>query len=133
LILRFFALFKDEQKYDRPMKEFLSTFMAANRHGSHGKELSGVFLAVSKSVVECLGERPFHIRAGLNAAAFDAVSVAFARNLDRIEGMRKKLKERYRRLKESDEFTALTLSATTDKDTVKGRISLACSGLFGRG
>jgi hypothetical protein len=133
LILRFLALFKDEQKYNRPMKEFLSNFMAANKQGSHNEELSRVFLAVSRLVVESLGERPFHIRAGLNAAAFDAVCVAFARNLDHLERVKRRLKERYRGLKESEEFTALTLSATTDTDTVKRRISLACHRLFGRG
>jgi hypothetical protein len=79
-------------------------------------------------VLENLGERPFHIRAGLNAAVFDSVYVAFARHPTEIP---RDIKRRYRRLVADDDYQVAVSSATTDRDVVAKRLALADQTLFG--
>jgi hypothetical protein len=128
LILRFLALFYSGDEYEKPMKDFLSDFMGAHRSGEKNVEFERAFTAVSDSVEESLGDKPFHLRAGLNAAAFDAVFVAFGRNLGAVPA---DIFDRYQSLKNDEDFLAFTASATTDVDTVRRRLALANERLFG--
>ena len=86
LILRFLALYYDSQSYSKPMKDFLNKFMDAHRDPDDRQldEYRTLFSRTAAAVASSLGARPFHIRAGLNAAVFDSVFVAFARNLEQV-------------------------------------------------
>jgi len=124
LILRFFALYDDLKAYQKPMKEFLSSFMRKHQH-DEARELTrfeSLFKETVNRVLEHLGPKPFHVRAGLNSAVFDAVFVGIA-------GMRRSmpsdLKKKYLRLLGDKEFNTLTTSGTTDVDTIKRRIEKA--------
>ena len=78
-------------------------------------------------VVDSLGKRPFHIRRGINVAAFDSVMVAFADGREiptDIEG-------RYQALKEDKDFIEATTSGTTAQGMVRQRLELARRILFG--
>ena len=79
------------------------------------------------AVVSELGERPFHVRAGLNAAVFDAVMTAFSNNLDSIP---KDVKNRYESLVRDERFERNTRSSTTNIDVVQGRLRQAARQLF---
>jgi hypothetical protein len=130
LILRFFALHHEGTGYFKPMKEFLSRFMEKHREDDRSKLLAyeEMFKRTTSAVHEHLGPRPFHIHAGLNVAAYDAVYVAFARNLDNIRG---NVSSRYASLKKQERFQELVSSATTDEKVVADRLKLVEKKLFG--
>ena len=128
LILRFLALFKAGDGYAKPMKDFLSTFTRTHRNASHAElsRLREVFLSTTQRVSETLGSRPFNIRAGLNAAVFDSVMVAFASHPKIPQG----IEGRFDRLLENESYKAYIATATTDVEVVRHRIKLARSVLF---
>jgi hypothetical protein len=130
LILRFFALHFQVASYEKPMKDFLSNFMAKHRNPTSETRdgYRSLFTMTVAAVHAALGEKPFHIRNGLNIAAFDAVMVAFASSLDKIPA---NVKDRYAGLLKNTDFVNYTTYRTTDDDIVKARITLAKSHLFG--
>ena len=130
LILRFLALYYDEKLYTKPMKIFLSDFMDRHKDDTEDelKEYQDLIKKTTDTILAKLNEKPFHIKAGVNVAAFDSVYVIFARNMNRIPA---DIKERYRKLTTDTEFLKLIGSATTDDEVVKNRIALAQKTLFG--
>ena len=112
------------------MKDWLSKFMRKNRNASKDAldKSRDLFVQTCDKIITYLGEKPFHIRAGLNAAVFDAVMTAFSNHLDKIPS---DIAERYDRLIKDNEFDRTTKTATTDVDTVKERLNKAESVLFG--
>ena len=129
LLVRFFAM-KDMSAYRKPMKEFLSKFMRQNKDAADTalENSRDVFERTCGSVIKTLGDRPFHIRSGLNPAVLDAVMVAFAEHLDEIPN---DISERYRNLIESGEFDQDTRRRTTDVERVRARFRQASQRLFG--
>ena len=131
LILRFFALHFRADKYARPLTDFLSKFMAINRNPSKEKlkEYEELFQKTTSVIIDSLGSKPFHIRAGMNIAAFDAVATAFASHLDRIPA---DIVRRYAKLKKSTIFLDYTTSRTTNEEVMRDRLSIAANTLFGK-
>ena len=129
LLVRFFAM-KDISAYKKPMKEFLSKFMRQNKDATDTtlKNSRDVFMRTCRSVVEKLGEKPFHVRSGLNPAVLDAVMVAFSMHLDRIPD---DISIRYKDLIESGDFDQDTKRRTTDVERVHARFWQASQRLFG--
>jgi len=129
LILRFFALL-DTSHYEKPMKDFLSKFMKVNREPGETvfQQFRDLFTRTCRSVADTLGERPFHIRAGLNSAVFDCVTVSFAHHLTAIPG---DVKARYDTLVNNAAFLKNVSSGTTDEEVLKARFDAASKGLFG--
>lgn len=130
LVLRFLALSERLSSYEKPMKDFLSDFMAPRRNPPDAvlEAFRARFATVCHAVRASLGPRPFHVRTGLNAAVFDAVSVAFSSCASLATPS--DIQDRYRKLIKHDDFYDLTTTATTDVDTVKGRIAMAKRVLF---
>ena len=130
LILRFFALHYARERYDKPMKDFLSDFMKSKQNPTEEllEEYKELFIDTISQIRDSLGAKPFHIRAGLNVAAFDSVAVAFAENLNKIP---QDIKDKYGLLRDDPEFAKYTQSGTTAKDTVTKRIRKAIEVLFG--
>ncbi len=133
LILRFFALYLDEDRYgkrkeERMMKDFLTSFMARNRDidvtiASHLEE---VFSAAISLVNESLGRTAFRRGRGLNAAVFDSVMVALAHtqaesNLPNAQ----EFKRCYEGLLANIRFEEVTSSRTSHEANVKERLRLA--------
>lgn len=129
LILRFFALLHG-RKYSKPMKTFLNDFMGTHKRPKPSllKEYRNTFETTVTQVCDSLGEKPFHLRAGLNAAAFDAIFVAFAQHK---RGIPRDVAKRFRILKTNRKFMIFVTSATTDENAVRGRLKQAKSILFG--
>ena len=129
LILRFFALFYSAPEYSKPMKDFLSVFMDKHKNATSEflSECEALFKSTTRAVHRNLGPRPFHVRAGLNVAAFDGVYVAFARNTRKMPS---DIRQRYRILTGNKSFLDLVSSATTDEEVVRKRLSLVQKRLF---
>jgi hypothetical protein len=128
LMLRFCAL-KFGPLYEKPMKDYLSKFMQRwrNSEGQALTQIEQAFTVTCKQVRQHLGAKPFHVRAGLNSAVFDAVMLAFSFNLSAIPA---DISARYRKLVYSPEFERRTSGGTTDVESVKERIRLAKEVLF---
>ena len=126
LIARFLALYEGSDAYAPPMKKFISDYMEKHQWESNPEERQHIFLDSVRHVVDSLGGRPFHIRRGMNVAAYDSVMVAFAGSTATPND----IKERYEKLKHDPGFTAATTSGTTTLATVNQRLELAHRMLF---
>lgn len=130
LLVRFFAM-RDRSAYKKPMKDFLSRFTRKNRNASEEILQSSrqVFEQTCDAVINSLGDKPFHIRSGLNAAVFDAVMVAFSEHLGEIPT---NISVRYRDWVKSENCRLNTTQRTTDVGRVRERFRHAEQELFGQ-
>ena len=125
LIARFLAL--DDSTYKKPMKKFISDFMYRHRRlVDKNEKYKQKFTGTVTAVYEKLGRKPFHVYRGINAAVFDSVMVAFARNTDYPANIR----QRFNNLLEIDDYKDAISASTTDEDTVRERIRIAQEVLF---
>jgi uncharacterized protein with ParB-like and HNH nuclease domain len=133
LVLRFLALFYSATTYKKPMKKFLNDFMKLNRKASAAKveEFETLFKRTADAIVKYLGKKPFHLRAGLNAAVYDSTFTAFASNLGDIKKGHGQLKGKFHNLTANEGYLKLVSSATTDEDVIRKRIKKARRLLFG--
>jgi len=135
LILRFMAL-RWGGTYKKPMKKFLNDFMETHKKSPKAKmrNFEEEFKKTAVGVVETLGDKPFHVRRGLNAAVYDSVFTAFSNNLALVDKpqTRRRISDRYKQLiTKDDEYREWTISATTDQDIVPKRLRHAEQKLFG--
>lgn len=128
LILRFLALYYEDGNYTKPMKEFLNRFASEHRmlEKSTAKEFKRVFSDAVKVIHDAIGDRAFKTKTAVNAALFDAVMVGIARRLKSgpIANF-DKLKSRYDKLLEDEEFRTSISANTTDDANVKERLAKA--------
>lgn len=124
LIVRFLAL--NEGLYVKPMKGFLNSFMGKHQWEKDIEKYRRIFVDTIDKVFENLGARPFHIKRGINAAVFDSVTVAFAKDFK----IPKNIKIRYMRLLANENYIDTITAHTTDTDAVKQRLGLAQEVLF---
>ena len=89
LILRFLALYFDQEPYKRPMDEYLNLFAQRHRNPSEDflNEASLVFAKTVKAFHGALGRKAFRLRAGqaFNAAVFDSMAVGLATRIKASE------------------------------------------------
>jgi len=129
LILRFLSLYKNFSNYEKPLKEFMNNFMGNNRNPKKEDlaEIKRIFTTTCQKIITSLGERPFHIRAGLNTAVFDSIFVNFARYIEKIPN---DIKERFQRLIEDQDYYKYTRDATTDIKVIRERFAISEKILF---
>jgi uncharacterized protein with ParB-like and HNH nuclease domain len=122
LILRFFSFYGNGDKYERPIKDFMSNYMKVNQHIDQKKseEFDRLFKHTCDKVIDILGEKPFHIWSGLNVAVFDSTFTTLAKF-----GFKSDLKERFTALKKDQDFVRGVRGATADDSIVELRMSLA--------
>lgn len=133
LILRFFALFYNLDKYEKPMKGFLNKYMKSNRNPSDEEQatFTRLFTRTADTVVKYLGDRPFSIHRGLNIAVYDALFTGFAKHINKLDHPNvskeriREMKTKYTRLLRDKNFIKWTGRATTDIDVVKKRVNKA--------
>lgn len=130
LILRFLALYSDFKSYSRPMKDFLNRFSRTNRAASPQKiaAFRTLFRDTVQFVDSALGRTAFRPDVGVNAAVFDAVMVAVARN--RRAGKLtspKALSKKYTVLLKDDQFIQAYKKSTADEANVELRLARALS------
>ena len=130
LILRYMALFHDAQSYKKPMVKFLNEFMQKNKNADTAflnKEKER-FRTTCAAIMESLGNDSLRYRRAFHSALFDSVFVAFAKNLPvQSRGM----KGRMEKLKQNPQFQKSIEARTSDEESVKQRLALAESVLFG--
>ncbi len=126
LIVRFLALYEASESYSKPMKEFITNYMARHQREAKPQSYRDLFIGTARNVFESLGSKPFHVRRGINVAVFDSVMVAFAKS----QTTPSDICERYQSLVTNTDFTNATTAGTTDVDTVRERLELASQVLF---
>lgn len=134
LILRLIALLNDGKNYKHPMKQFLNNFIKAHKDLEDGEtqHFTKQFTDTAKTIVKSLGEKPFHIHRGLNAAVCDSVFISFARHLGDTKGFeRPGMKDRFKELVKDEKYAEWTTKATTNDEVVPNRINKADKTLFG--
>lgn len=129
LILRYLALYLDEESYSRPMKGFLNSYMNKNRNLKlHTRyDICEAFIPTIELIYKALGEKAFRrITTALNAAVFDAVMVGTARRLEQggINNLGE-FRQEHLGLLGNEDFAFDTESRTTDEGRVKRRLELA--------
>lgn len=125
LILRFFALYVDESKYQRPMKSFLNEFMNSHRSldDSQCAELSKTFIVAIDFIHHAIGPKAFKPVKAFNAAVFDSVLTGVARRLANGEVRDSEaFNQAYRTLLTNESFIAETSRSTANDETVKKRL-----------
>jgi hypothetical protein len=129
LILRFFALHHAADRYEKPMKDFMSRYMRTHARADPAliEQYRAEFTRTLSAVTEHLPRRPFHLYAGFNSSAYDSVFCAFASHLDVIP---RDIATRYEDLAKSSGLEALVRGGTTDVEQVRGRLQLASQALF---
>jgi len=128
LILRFIALYYNENEYKSPMKDFLNKFMGTNRHLTNisGEQIQEIFTNTTNTIHTYLGDDAFKPRRVLVAAIYDAVMVGIARRLQQGDiNDNTRLKTKYSELLEDRDFNDFSTEHTTDEVNVIGRIRLA--------
>jgi hypothetical protein len=129
LILRFFALYYQGDKYQSPMNEFLNIF--AKSHRNPGQVfLNGakaIFCDTIDTVTGAIGQRSFRLERVVNAAVFDSVMVGVASRLSTnaaLDG--KDVNRAYTSLMTDKEYIKSVSQATSNEKTVKARLYKAC-------
>lgn len=126
LILRVLAMYEKQDEYHRPLKGFLNDYLQANQNRSLSATtgIGRVFVSALSLLDEAVGSRAFRPERSVNAAYLDSVSVGLMRRVARDEEVdHKSLLDAYNRLLNMDEFREATLSDTSSKDAVDGRIN----------
>ena len=128
LILRFFALYFELDKYERPMKEFLNEFAYRHQNANTDfiEECRKIFTVTVDAVYEMASSRAFRIERVLNAAVLDSVMYGVAKRLDRsqIEDYRV-MKQAYDGLLENSDYRMFVSRATADEANLRRRMDLA--------
>jgi len=129
LILRFFALLFWSNNYERPMKDFLNRYAAANKDFQiqSRDDLQNIFKQTISTASEALGENAFRFKTAINAAVMDSVMVGLGDRLltsGPITDM-KLLKTKYNQLLRNKKFISAVERATTNEENVRTRLTLA--------
>lgn len=128
LILRFFALYYHSDKYSRPMKDFLNTYLDSMKQQGELPmiERAKLFEQTIRFIHSTIGKSAFKPERGLNAAVFDSVMVGTARRL--VNAGTPHLADycsAYESLLKSPEFINLVSKSTADEANVLSRLRLA--------
>lgn len=130
LILRFFALHFEWEKYTKPIKAFLNSFMARNKDLKlHQKdELIKLFSTTIDTIHQSIGKQAFRLKAQPTAALIDAVMVGVSRRLQK--GLIKKkdsIKKCFSTLLKDNDFVIAITTSTSDEENVRKRMEKAIS------
>lgn len=125
LILRFFALFFDLEKYKGDMKDFLNKFMLRNRTLElySANELAHTFNSTIQKIYSEVGPKAFVFNKTFNTAFFDVVMHIVSKNIELLQNGN--LSSWHNQLKEDLEFNEYLKSRTTNRDNLLRRIEYA--------
>jgi hypothetical protein len=128
LILRFFALFHDSGRYEKPFAEFLNKYIERHRNPTSHEAATfrTLFENTISSVHAAIGTKAFRPVSSLNAAVYDSVMVGVAKRLSKkaIKSPNQ-LKKAYEKLLNSNKYIDLISRATSDEQNVSSRLKLA--------
>lgn len=129
LILRILALNDGWATYEKPMKEYINSYMSRNRRATDEelKLIDKTFTLGVNTIYEALGPKPFHLRGRLNYAAMDSVFVAVLEPGKTVD-----LKSKYDKLLTDKEYIDACSISTSDEKVVNKRITIARQYLSGK-
>lgn len=134
LIVRFFAMLRRGDIYEKPMGKFLNDASSAfnSLTETELKSMEKIFRNVVKLTRESLDGRAFRPIRSLNAAVFDSVLPAIAERLEKSARLPKanQISAAYDRLLTNPVFMRACERATSDEETVKLRRQLAHEAFF---
>lgn len=123
LILRVMALHDWHEKYEKPMKRFLNSYIQEHRNPTskwlEQKEQEFIF-AVERAAL--LGEKPFHPEGRLNYAVLDSILVPLMSSGQEDKAA---LRSSYESLIHDEDYRAMTSRNTSDKRDITDRIRMA--------
>lgn len=128
LILRFFAVFEELDKYKKPMLEFLNKYCLKNRNLSEDKRffLKNLFTRSTDLFVDAIGESVFRPSRALNVAVYESCMVSVAKRLLQVDSIAtKEIQQAYERLMQDESFLELISKSTTDVNNITKRIQIA--------
>lgn len=129
LILRFLAFFFDEERYRRPMSEFLTQFVGRNRNPQDDflQESESIFTKTMDAFADAMGKRAFRPERALNAAVFDSMSVGLARRIASSDRMPcpEQMKDAHSDLLGDKEYIEAVSNWTSDERFVRTRMKKA--------
>ena len=124
MVLRVFALVENWTSYKKPMKDFISAFMRDHKDIpiTEQKRLKTMFKSLADTILEQAGATAFQLTRGRNVAVLDSTMVAIA-----VVGPKRitDLKNRLQTLKTNGSYVEYVSKATTDDDSVRGRIKMS--------
>jgi hypothetical protein len=84
LVLRFFAMYNELEKYSKPLKEFLNKFNGRYRNPTDVEleRLRFIFKRTTDVILENIGKSAFRPDRVFNAAAFEVLMVGIANRID---------------------------------------------------
>lgn len=123
LVLRVLSLTDRWRDYKKPMKSFMTSYMEHidTLDQNSLAELEQSFRRTCELVKASLGDRPFHLRSQLNAAALDSVMVACGGSREIRE---EQLTEAFDRLRKDEDFQQLVTHTTGTETAVRRRMEL---------
>lgn len=128
LLLRFFALYYDRDKYEKPFKVFLNTFMSSNRKlERYSKDvLKKLFCPIIDIVYKSIGDKAFRPEKAINAAVFESVMVGLATRLEKgsIINMTQ-INTEYEKLVANTDYITACKTGTSDEGKIETRLSSA--------
>jgi hypothetical protein len=117
-----------QKKYKRPMKEFLNSYMKANRHlGLRSKDsMVSIFMETTNRILHDIGPNAFRLKKTINAAVAESVMYAVASGIERgdLEKSRK-MKAAFSALLGDPNYTDAVTRSTADEENVRQRLELA--------
>ena len=130
LILRYFALLDNRDKYTKGLKGFLNSYMENNQNPDEDKvkKLIARFETAINLAYEIAKNNAFRIGQNINAAIFDSVMIGltvYAESAREINYTH--LKHAYQSLLEDKEYRSFVESSTASQPSVLGRIDKAIS------
>lgn len=130
LILRFFAMLDNRDKYERPMGEFLNKYAGAKRNANSGEldELGSIFVSTIEAFDKSLAVRPFRLTTSLNVAVYDSCMVGLStriRERDETVPDSEKVAAAYQDLLDNKEYLEKVSRSTADDAFVRRRMELA--------
>ncbi len=129
LILRFLALYHEEDTYSRPMSEFLNKFSARFQNpAQHFLEGSShIFRTTVDAIHNSIGPSAFRPARSLNAAVFDAIMVGLARRFTspRTPPKPSGIKAAYDSILANVTFSEKTARSTADALFLHSRLEIA--------
>ena len=128
LIIRFFAMFEESQKYKKPMVDFLNIYTKRNRHLNDKKAeyLSTIFKEITDFFYNSVEGKIFRPVRALNVALYEAAMVGLAFRLISDTPIDKDaVKHAHAQLLENPDFLKLTSKSTTDITNVEQRLEIA--------
>lgn len=124
IVLRVLALVEGWKVYRKPMKDFISVYMAryVNISKDDQDHLRTLFKSITDFIYKKVGVDAFRMPGGrVNVAVLDSVMTAIAlTDIERINDFEGKLYN----IKRNESYLGYVSKSTTDDDSVKGRIKM---------